>query len=1388
MLTKAKIVKSMRFLFIGQFLLIIGVISQLNIFFSPFIYSSLFTLVGTFLFAGSVISTAKGISVRAETGLTETSFIKVNANHNNVYLANEHAYEGMLQFDVGFASESKPSVNLATSSYELGSKMKYNGVAIKDIPNFFACYYVGGTGGKMLWFKVPEANINPSNGYKYSTVEIPKGTQIYDTVTKEDVKAELRDGIWSTSFGSDVCYSTTKVSGITAYEMTGGYSLISAEEAGYTEGNGRALEIFESTTAMGITVDFTDRNIPTDHINSITFKVKFNFSAPITTSEFRVTNDGGTSWLFRYDISNAVNDTWYTFTYKSDKTAETDIPNGQFVENSYRALSTLGTQLTKFNPCVRIKGANMGMTFGDITVDYDTVTTASFIGVNKYNNNNYTDGKYATMLEFDNKFASESRPSINLALADYDLGNKMLFNGVAIKDIPGFAAQYYYALDVSTPMIVFYVPEAYNVPAEGNEYATLFIPAGTEVFDLTIKEDVSLRLKNGKWVGQIKENNFKAVNTYNNNNFSAAENMYSTMLEFENKFAENDNTSINLATSDHDLGNKMTLNGVLVKDIPGFFAAYYYAVDAQTAMLWFKVPAAYITPSNGYKHTTLFIPKSTEIYDTFVGKDVEIYISNDKWMVSDGKWSPNPEELDEFDYSFAVVPDTQDINYNAANDYHKIYDWIVDNKDSKKIAHTIGLGDITEKNAKAEWDRARASFDQLEEAGMSHSQVRGNHDMSKEFDEFFKNDEYYNKGIVETFENMSNFYRELRIGGSDYLILGLDYGPSNNALDWANEVVENHPFHNVIVVTHGYLFRDGTTLDEHDELTPSTSTTDNINNGEEIWQKFVKKHENITMVLSGHIYCDNIIVTTATGEHGNKVTQVLIDPQQIDRSGTKTGMVAMFYFSNGGKNVQIEYYSTLLEMYETTSATKKFTVPNQAAHEHVYVEHAATSSTCAEAGNVKYFTCSNEQCNKVFVENGQGQKVESTMEDILLPLADHEIKPGTVEFEFEEDGSSVEVTYECSVCHNTITVPTEEVTLTNKQTKDPTCTEKGETTYTATWGDYSDTLVLSNIKANGHSLTKVNGEASTCTQHGYKDYYECTVCHAKFEDSKGTKPIENLDSWKVGVGQLALASHKTIYVEGKPSTCVEHGYKGYYECSVCHGLFEDAAGKKPIADLDSWKSGAGQLELAAHTLVKQDGQASSCTEHGWKDYYKCSECDALFEDAGGTTPIADLEVWKVGAGQLPLDPNNHEHMTKHTATIPTCEEAGNYKYFTCDECGEVFMEIEGVLIKVTMEDTVISANGHAYTLVPEIAATEEADGVKEHYTCDECGKIFTKKGDEYVEVTVDELIIKYVAPTSKPEPEPEKKGCGSSIVAASAIVTTLTIAGIALVAGKKKED
>ena len=125
---------------------------------------------------------------------------------------------------------------------------------------------------------------------------------------------------------------------------------------------------------------------------------------------------------------------------------------------------------------------------------------------------------------------------------------------------------------------------------------------------------------------------------------------------------------------------------------------------------------------------------------------------------------------------------------------------------------------------------------------------------------------------------------------------------------------------------------------------------------------------------------------------------------------------------------------------------------------------------------------------------------------------------GQPTFAWNQDNTSVTATFTCDRegCGHQETATAQ---VTSRVTKQPTCTEKGETTYTATveFGEeiYTDTKDVTDIPATGHHVTLVEGKAPTCTEAGTKAYYVCGDCDAAFEDAEATRTIENLDEWKV---------------------------------------------------------------------------------------------------------------------------------------------------------------------------------------------------------------------------------------------------------------------------------
>ena len=285
-----------------------------------------------------------------------------------------------------------------------------------------------------------------------------------------------------------------------------------------------------------------------------------------------------------------------------------------------------------------------------------------------------------------------------------------------------------------------------------------------------------------------------------------------------------------------------------------------------------------------------------------------------------------------YDYSFAVVGDTQymtkwDAMDTATKQYlEMVYDWIIANKDKKNIKYVMGLGDITDTlngtNTANEWKVAAAQIARLDGV-LPYSQVRGNHDNSTYFNQYFDNDAYKSQlsGWYEG-TGVLNTYSKFEVYGQKYLLLALDDKADDNVVAWANGIVSANPEYRVIITTHTYMGHTGELIDSTDEYWQYCTGKTNIavegdirNDGKELWDKLVSKHSNIVLVLCGHDYKNtNIVRNVRIGDNGNAVNEFLICPQSLDgqdRADNKKGMVAMLYFSNDSVDVRIEYVSTV---------------------------------------------------------------------------------------------------------------------------------------------------------------------------------------------------------------------------------------------------------------------------------------------------------------------------------------------------------------------------------------------------------------------------------------------------------------------------------------------
>jgi hypothetical protein len=286
---------------------------------------------------------------------------------------------------------------------------------------------------------------------------------------------------------------------------------------------------------------------------------------------------------------------------------------------------------------------------------------------------------------------------------------------------------------------------------------------------------------------------------------------------------------------------------------------------------------------------------------------------NSRELVKSVRWFSEKEPVRDYAYAFAVIGDTQTVAINNPDQYHLITDYILENVQARNIRFVMGLGDITDTSSEKEWETAMQAYHTLDGV-VPYSLARGNdsHDSVVTFQKYVSYEQYGDKASGTMEQDMRNAYYCFAVGSVQYMVLVLDCAPTDAMLDWANQVVAAHPERNVIVTTHMYLYRDGTTLDDGDPYKIET------NNGVNIWEKFLRRHENIVLVLCGHDPTSQVVKSQLVGDHGNIVTQMMLDPQAVDLTDGSTGLVAMFYFSEDGKQVTMEYYSPIKGQYFLT--------------------------------------------------------------------------------------------------------------------------------------------------------------------------------------------------------------------------------------------------------------------------------------------------------------------------------------------------------------------------------------------------------------------------------------------------------------------------------------
>ncbi|HRO45748.1 metallophosphoesterase [Agriterribacter sp.] len=248
-------------------------------------------------------------------------------------------------------------------------------------------------------------------------------------------------------------------------------------------------------------------------------------------------------------------------------------------------------------------------------------------------------------------------------------------------------------------------------------------------------------------------------------------------------------------------------------------------------------------------------------------------------------------------FSVIIFPDTQ-IYSKDSRTWRKssrkeiftaMTGWVKERAKVDNIKFLLHMGDVVNDDDEIyQWENANNALSILDDA-VPYVIAVGNHDMvagnpkwipdssrnTTNFNHFFpfsrfETQKWYGGRMADDYDNSFHFFEE---GGLEFIIISLAVAPTDEMLNWAESILKQYASKRAIIITHSYMLAD----DRRDYPGGFGYLPANGNTGEEIWNKLIKKHANISLVLSGHVTNDNTHkgLMISRGDNGNQVIQLL---------------------------------------------------------------------------------------------------------------------------------------------------------------------------------------------------------------------------------------------------------------------------------------------------------------------------------------------------------------------------------------------------------------------------------------------------------------------------------------------------------------------------------
>ena len=321
-----------------------------------------------------------------------------------------------------------------------------------------------------------------------------------------------------------------------------------------------------------------------------------------------------------------------------------------------------------------------------------------------------------------------------------------------------------------------------------------------------------------------------------------------------------------------------------------------------TAQQWELADAAY--GEHGEDLTMIGTGKVADIYRD--GK-VDVLVQDGRRTLeqfSDSAQEENQQFKTPGEYDFTVIhmTDSQYLTEQNPTSYTDMVAWMAANWEARDVMAAVHTGDVIQNwlrgnqepdRAKLEYERASEIMKILEDKNLPYGILPGNHDnvwgaSNDMFNQYFPAERYEKNAWFGGHgpDGMASNYFTQERDGAKFLFLQMGYDSSDAEIDWAEQVIKDHPNYNVVFSTHEYLQPE---RDERSNPQNGRWTAQ----GDKMFERLIEPNPNVVLTLSGHLH--GVRQRVLDREDGTKVIETVADYQSYEDDNARDALFTRLF-------------------------------------------------------------------------------------------------------------------------------------------------------------------------------------------------------------------------------------------------------------------------------------------------------------------------------------------------------------------------------------------------------------------------------------------------------------------------------------------------------------